>query len=56
MTLDRGAATVDVGRFEQLLSDESIESSRRTVEHYRGDLLNGIRVHDSAFEDWLLVE
>ncbi|MEM7224122.1 MAG: BTAD domain-containing putative transcriptional regulator [Pseudomonadota bacterium] len=56
VTLDRDAVTVDVGTFEQLLSDESFESSRRATELYRGDLLDGIQVRDSAFEDWLLVE
>jgi len=54
--LDRDAVAVDVGIFEQLLSDGTPESIERAAALYRGDLLDGLRVRDAAFEDWLLVE
>jgi TolB-like protein/DNA-binding SARP family transcriptional activator/Flp pilus assembly protein TadD len=56
VTLDRDSVTVDVGLFEQLLSDATLEAMERAIALYRGDLLDGIQVRDPAFEDWLLVE
>jgi TolB-like protein/DNA-binding SARP family transcriptional activator/Tfp pilus assembly protein PilF len=56
VTLDRDSATVDVGVFEQLLGDATTEALERAIGLYRGDLLDGVEVHDPAFEDWLLVE
>jgi len=56
VTLDRDSVTVDVGLFEQLLSEATVEAMERAIALYRGDLLDGIQIRDPAFEDWLLVE
>lgn len=47
---------VDVVTFEALLKDGTITSVERAVTLYRGDLLDGMRIREPAFEDWLLIE
>jgi TolB-like protein/DNA-binding SARP family transcriptional activator/Tfp pilus assembly protein PilF len=54
--LNPAAVTSDVAAFERLLVDGTPEAVEQATELYRGDLLDGIGVRDSAFEDWLLVE
>ena len=56
ITLLKEAATVDVGSFEALLRDKSLESLKLAAELYRGDLLDGLQIRNAVFEDWLLVE
>jgi TolB-like protein/Flp pilus assembly protein TadD len=56
VALDRGAIDVDVRTFERLVRDNSIDALAQATSVYRGDLLDGIVVHDPAFEDWLLIE
>ncbi|MGH7126556.1 MAG: BTAD domain-containing putative transcriptional regulator, partial [Stellaceae bacterium] len=43
----------DVVRFEQLLGDGTDDALERATTLYRGDLLDGIAVHDPSFEEWL---
>jgi TolB-like protein/Flp pilus assembly protein TadD len=56
IVLDRGAIDVDVRTFERLVRDNGIGALAQATSVYRGDLLDGIVVHDPAFEDWLLIE
>ena len=54
--LDRDLVSVDALAFEQLVRDDTIDSLAQATSLYRGDLLEGIAIHDPAFEDWLMVE
>ncbi len=56
IALDRAAVSVDALTFERLVRDGTLDSLVEATSLYRGDLLDGIAVHDPAFEDWLLVE
>ncbi len=53
VSLEADAVDVDVAEFEHLIDDGTPTALERAVELYRGDLLDGIGVHDPAFEDWL---
>ncbi len=54
--LEPSALAVDVAAFERLLGQGTAEALEAALALYRGDLLDGISVHDQAFQDWLLVE
>src|SRR5689334_13063695 len=54
--LDPAALIVDVTLFEQLLSAGTSAALERATTLYRGELLDGIDVHDTSFEDWLAGE
>jgi TolB-like protein/DNA-binding SARP family transcriptional activator len=54
--LDATAVTSDVAAFEHLLSRGTPDALDQAASLYRGDLLDGIGIRDSAFEDWLLGE
>ncbi len=56
VTLDGGAVTVDVAEFERLIGEGTPEAVARATALYRGDLLDGFDVRDSAFDEWLLLE
>jgi adenylate cyclase len=56
VALAEEAVSVDVGWFESLLGRDSPDSAEAAIALYRGDLLDGIRVREAGFEDWLLVE
>ena len=56
VTLDGGAVVVDVAEFEQLMGAGTPEAVARATALYRGDLLDGLDVRDSGFDDWLLME
>jgi len=45
--------TVDVREFEVLVQNGQPDALRRAAELYRGDLLEGFRVDELAFEQWL---
>jgi TolB-like protein/Tfp pilus assembly protein PilF len=47
---------VDVLTFEQLACSDSASDLRRAAALYAGDLLDGLDVRDSAFDEWLTVE
>jgi TolB-like protein/DNA-binding SARP family transcriptional activator len=53
VSLDTEAVDVDVTEFERLIDDGTPTALEEAAELYRGDLLDGIGVHDPAFEDWL---
>jgi TolB-like protein len=46
----------DAVLFEQLLGEGTDDALERATTLYRGDLLDGIAVHDPSFADWLFVE
>jgi TolB-like protein/DNA-binding SARP family transcriptional activator len=54
--LDPAAVSTDVAAFERLLGAATPETIEQAIALYRGDLLDGITIHDAVFEDWLLVE
>ncbi len=54
--LDPAAMSVDVAAFERLLAEGTPDAAEAAIALYRGDLLDGIGVRDSAFEQWLRVE
>jgi TolB-like protein/Tfp pilus assembly protein PilF len=56
IALERIGIDVDVRTFERLVRDNTIETLAQAASFYRGDLLDGLVVHDPAFEDWLLIE
>lgn len=53
VAIDPAYVTVDAVEFERLAKAGELE---RAAELYRGDLLDGVSVPDTGFEDWLLVE
>ena len=56
VTLNPESVSVDVADFERLAAKASPETLERAVSLYRGDLLEGLRLREPAFEDWLAVE
>src|SRR5262245_44723728 len=50
------AETVDVLEFEALVRDGRPDALRNAMALYRGDLLEGFRVDEPAFEEWLTRE
>ena len=54
--LDPTAVTIDVTEFERSVRHGTPAALDRATALYRGDLLDGIGIHDPAFEEWLLVE
>ncbi len=56
VSLDQAAVAVDVAEFEQLVGAGTPEAIGRATALYRGDLLDGLDVRDSAFDEWLLIE
>jgi TolB-like protein/Tfp pilus assembly protein PilF len=56
VALDKTALDIDVLSFEQLVRQGTFATLKQAGALYRGDLLEGIAIRDSAFEDWLLVE
>jgi class 3 adenylate cyclase len=56
VSLDPGAVTVDVGEFEQRVTEGTPSALADATALYRGDLLEGLTVQEPPFEDWLLGE
>ncbi len=54
--LDATAVAVDVPAFERLLGGGVRDALEEAVSLYRGDLLEGIRVTEPPFEEWLMRE
>ena len=53
---NRTEVAVDVQDFQPLVAAGSPDGLARATDLYRGDLLEGLAVHDTAFEEWLLFE
>ncbi len=56
VALAAGALACDVVEFEQCCASEDGAQLARAAALYRGELLAGVSINDSGFEDWLLVE
>ncbi len=56
VALNLDTISVDTLTFERHVREGTIGSLKQAMALYRGDLLDGISIHDPAFEDWLLVE
>src|SRR5262249_48511157 len=56
VALDSSAVDVDVAQFERLLADGSVDALGQLAVLYRGDLLAGLVLSESTFEDWLTAE
>src|SRR5262245_17871641 len=56
VSLDPGAVTVDVGEFEQRVTEGTPSALADAAALYQGELLEGLTVQESSFEDWLLGE
>jgi DNA-binding SARP family transcriptional activator len=54
--LEPSRVVVDTARFERQVAQGTAEALQEAVELYRGDLLEGFSVKESAFEDWLRAE
>src|SRR5262249_55425701 len=54
VTLPSGAVATDVDTFQRLIARGSSAALSEAVELYRGDLLEGLRVSEVTFDDWLL--
>ena len=50
------AVSVDVTDFERLAAKGTAEALEQASNLYRGDLLQGLRLREPAFEEWLAVE
>jgi len=56
LALDPAAVEVDVVEMEALAETSTVEALERAAALYRGDLLEGLRVKEPVFEDWLARE
>ncbi len=54
--LDSDAVDVDVARFEALLANGGPAALEQAAGIYRGELLEGLRVAEAPFEEWLMAE
>src|SRR5262245_20015017 len=56
IALDPAAVKVDVAVFEQAVATASPEDLARAAALYQGDLLAGLAVAETPFEEWLVAE
>lgn len=56
IALDTAAVEVDAVSFLRLAGETTADALARATALYRGDLLDGLAVNDSAFEEWLSIE
>jgi DNA-binding SARP family transcriptional activator len=56
LALDPAAVEVDVAAFERLAVGGSAKALEQAAALYQGDLLEGVRVTEEPFEDWLRAE
>jgi TolB-like protein/Tfp pilus assembly protein PilF len=54
--LDPAGLSVDAAQFERLVREGTPEALEQACALSTGDLLDGISIRDSGFEDWLLAE
>src|SRR5262249_3970134 len=53
---DGSAVPTDVAALDELAASAPADELRRAAKLYEGDLLEGMAVHDPAFDDWLTLE
>jgi TolB-like protein len=51
-----GSVDADVARFQQLAASDALADLRAAAELYRGPFLDGFKLRDPAFDDWLVLE
>jgi DNA-binding SARP family transcriptional activator len=56
VTLRACAADIDIAGFKRLAASDSSDDLRAAADLYRGPFLDGFKLRDSAFEDWLQQE
>jgi TolB-like protein/DNA-binding SARP family transcriptional activator len=56
VTLRTGAADIDIVAFKRLAASDSPDDLRTAADLYRGPFLDGFKLRDSAFEEWLQQE
>lgn len=56
IALESGRVEVDVDGFERRVAEGTPEALREAATLYRGDLLEGLRLREEAFEEWLAGE
>src|SRR5215831_12677336 len=56
IALDAAVIEVDVAAFERLTAGTTEQALEQAAALYQGDLLEGVRVTEEAFEDWLRAE
>lgn len=56
IALESGRVDVDVARFERRAAEGTPEALGEAAALYRGDLLEGLRLREEAFEEWLTGE
>jgi TolB-like protein len=56
VALDMARIELDVQQFESLLGEGRTEMLERAMDLYRGDLLDGLNLHEIAFDHWLRAE
>jgi adenylate cyclase len=53
--IDLGACSVDVAEFERLANSDDAGDLQDCLALYRGELLHGLTVRESEYEEWLLM-
>jgi DNA-binding SARP family transcriptional activator/tetratricopeptide (TPR) repeat protein len=56
VALEKANVDIDVARFEALIVDSSVAALEAAAALYQGDLLEGIRVKEPPFDEWLQME
>jgi DNA-binding SARP family transcriptional activator len=56
VTLTPGSVDADVASFQQLATSDALADLRVAADLYRGPFLDGFKLRDPAFDDWLVVE
>jgi TolB-like protein/DNA-binding winged helix-turn-helix (wHTH) protein len=56
VALDPNIVQADVVEFRRAANSDSIAELRQAADLYRGPLLEGFRLRDTGFEEWLVVE
>ena len=52
--IDSDACRIDALEFERLAASDDIEDLQACLALYRGELLDGLTIRESDYEDWLL--
>src|SRR5262245_23523504 len=56
VVLSPGSVDADVATFQRLAASDALTDLRAAADLYRGPFLDGFKLRDPAFEDWLVLE
>src|SRR5262245_53492694 len=56
VVLSPGSVDADVAKFQQLAASDTLADLGTAAELYRGPFLDGFKLRDPAFDDWLVLE